>query len=56
MNSFMQNKPNFIKNRTIVSYGILEGYENVPLFLDQKSQTQFPKRQNVHKSCYSNEL
>jgi len=30
MNSFMQNKPNFMENRANVSYGISKGYENAP--------------------------
>jgi len=46
----MQNKPNFLENRVIVSYGNTNSYENEPPFLAQKSQSQFPKRKNEHKS------
>jgi len=31
--SFMQNKPNFLKNRAIISYGKAKRYENEPPFL-----------------------
>ena len=33
MNLFMQNKPNFPKNRANVSYGNTKDYKNAPSFL-----------------------
>jgi len=37
----MQNKPNFLGNRVIVSSCKLDVYKNEPPFLAQKSQSQF---------------
>jgi hypothetical protein len=38
---FLQNKPNFPKNRAFISYGKTKDYKNAPPFLAQKSQSQF---------------
>jgi hypothetical protein len=45
----MQNKPNFVRRRRISSSYKINGYENEPSFLAQKSQSQFSKQRNEHK-------
>jgi len=56
MRQFMQNKPNFLKNRPNVTSCKSKGYENEHRFLAQKSQSQFPKRQNERNISPYNEL
>jgi len=56
LNLFMQNKPNFLKNRVNVSYGNTEGYENEHRFLAQNSQSQFwPTVSSCKLEDYENE-
>ncbi len=52
----MQNKPNFPKNRMIVSFCKSKCYGNEHRFLAQKSQSQFSKRKNERKLLFNNEL
>jgi hypothetical protein len=47
---FLQNKPNFARRRRISSSCKTSSYKNEPPFLARKSQSQFSKRQNEHKS------
>jgi hypothetical protein len=42
-------KANFLENLMNISYCKKEGYENVPLFLAQKSQSQFSQKFGVRK-------
>jgi len=56
MNSFMQNKPNFHKNRVDINYGNTESCEYAHRFLAQNSQSQFPKRRNEDNLLFDNEL